>query len=317
MSISRILQSSSTTFVLSWNSLEGEGITYTVCYSANSGTQSDPPSGADCGTSGLTGTSTTLGSLSSGTTYYIWVRAESGNERGPYSDRVQERTYAGGRSWTPIDHTYISSRTANSRLQEFLYPIKFNIVIKSTSQFQSFTTCICTSLVMIQFVSRYYSWYRISITPDHHSHIAHNNHFHITHCHHCHLTQSPFPHHTLSPLSHHTLSPLSHYLQISSSHTKYDIEGTDPNSNFIPHLTFLHSQSQIQFPVSFYSQPELERAGFSWQLLGLAHTAISKSQDTKVTTELGPQGAGEDTSPPKPPNKCTRTSCTEPTTKSE
>ena len=79
---------------MSWS---GSGITYTVCYSTTSGTQSDPPSGAsaDCSTSGITGTSTILGPLNRNTTYYIWVRAVSSGRRGPYSDRVQRRTCNG------------------------------------------------------------------------------------------------------------------------------------------------------------------------------------------------------------------------------
>ena len=80
---------------VSWSAVSGSDITYTVCYSTTSGTQSDPPSGANCGTSGITGTSTTLGSLSRGTTYYIWVAAVSSGGRGPYSDRQQERIYQG------------------------------------------------------------------------------------------------------------------------------------------------------------------------------------------------------------------------------
>ena len=83
---------------VSWSAVSGSGITYTVCYSATNGTQSDPPPGANCGTSGITGTSTTLGSLSIGTTYYIWVAAVSSDGRGPYSDRQQETTYQGKQS---------------------------------------------------------------------------------------------------------------------------------------------------------------------------------------------------------------------------
>ena len=219
VSVSRTLQSSSTTFILSWNSLDSDDITYTVCYSANSGTDSNPPSGADCSTSGLTGTSTTLNSLSSGTTYYMWVNAVSGNERGQYSDRVQERTYAGGYNWTPsIDHVYISSMTANSRPQDFLYYIKFNIITRTTSQFQSFRNLHI--IRMIRFLFQY-SCYRISITPDHHSHITCCHHSHITHCHYSHTTHSPHP----------------------RIQTKYHIKGTDPNSNFISDLTFPYTHS--------------------------------------------------------------------------
>ena len=80
---------------VSWSVVSGSGITYTVCYSTTSGTQSNPPSDANCGSSGITGTSTTLGTLSKGTTYYIWVAAVSSGGRGAYSDRQQARTHNG------------------------------------------------------------------------------------------------------------------------------------------------------------------------------------------------------------------------------
>ena len=78
---------------MSWSAVIVSGITYTVCYSTTSGTQSDPPSNANCSSSGITGTSTTLGPLSRGTIYYIWVAAVSSGGRGPYSDRKQRTTY--------------------------------------------------------------------------------------------------------------------------------------------------------------------------------------------------------------------------------
>ena len=95
VTVSKIVQGSSPALSVSWSAVSGSGITYTVCYSTTSGTQSDPPSGANCGTSGITGTSSTLSSLSGGTTYYIWVSAVSSDGRGPYSDRDQARTYQG------------------------------------------------------------------------------------------------------------------------------------------------------------------------------------------------------------------------------
>ena len=98
VTVTRTVQSSSPTLRVSWIAVSGSGITYTVCYSTTSGTQSDPPSGANCSTSGITGTSTTLSSLSRGTTYYIWVAAVSSGGRGPYSDRKQETTYQGEQS---------------------------------------------------------------------------------------------------------------------------------------------------------------------------------------------------------------------------
>ena len=93
--VKKAVTGSSPALSLSWKANNGSGITYTVCYSTTIGTQSDPPSGANCGTSGITGTSTTLGPLSIGTTYYIWVAAVSSGRRGPYSDRRQGRTYQG------------------------------------------------------------------------------------------------------------------------------------------------------------------------------------------------------------------------------
>ena len=80
---------------MAWSKVSGYGITYTVCYSTTSGTQSDPPSEANCGTSGITGTSTTLGPLSRGTTYYIWVAAVSSGGTAPYSDRRESIAYNG------------------------------------------------------------------------------------------------------------------------------------------------------------------------------------------------------------------------------
>ena len=95
VTVSRTVQGSSPSLRVSWSAVSGRGITYTVCYSTTSGTQSDPPSGANCGTSRITGTSTTLGPLSRGTTYYIWVAAVSSGGRGAYSDRQQARTHNG------------------------------------------------------------------------------------------------------------------------------------------------------------------------------------------------------------------------------
>ena len=80
---------------MSWSTVSGSGITYTVCYSTTRGSQSNPPSGANCGASGITGTFTTLGPVSQNTTYYIWVRAVSSGRRGPYSDRVRQNACNG------------------------------------------------------------------------------------------------------------------------------------------------------------------------------------------------------------------------------
>ena len=95
VTVTKTIQGSSPALRVSWSADSGSGITYTVCYSTTRGTQSDSPSNANCGTSGITGTSTTLGPLSRGTTYYIWVAAVSSGGRGPYSDRRQSSTYNG------------------------------------------------------------------------------------------------------------------------------------------------------------------------------------------------------------------------------
>ena len=95
VTVTRIVQGSSPALRVSWSAVNASGITYTVCYSTTSGTQSDPPSNANCDTSGITGTSTTLGPLSRGTTYYIWVAAVSSDGQGPYSDVGQGTTYNG------------------------------------------------------------------------------------------------------------------------------------------------------------------------------------------------------------------------------
>ena len=95
VTVTRTVQGSSPALRVSWSAVSGSGITYTVCYSTTSGTQSDPPSYANCDTSGITGTSTTLGPLSRGTTYYIWVAAVSSGRQGPYSDRRQGITHNG------------------------------------------------------------------------------------------------------------------------------------------------------------------------------------------------------------------------------
>ena len=79
VTVTRTVQDSSPALRVSWSAVSGNGITYQydVCYGTASGTQSAPPSNANCDTTDITGTSTTLGPLSRGTTYYIWVRAVS------------------------------------------------------------------------------------------------------------------------------------------------------------------------------------------------------------------------------------------------
>ena len=95
VTVTRTVQGSSPALRVSWSAVSGSGITYTVCYSTTSGTQSDPPSNANCDTSGIMRTFISLGSLSGGKTYYIWVRAVSSGVGGQYSDRRQTITYDG------------------------------------------------------------------------------------------------------------------------------------------------------------------------------------------------------------------------------
>ena len=57
----------------------------------NFGTLSDPPANANCDTSGITGTSTTLSPLTPGTLHFIWVAAVlSGYEDHSVVDGVSE-----------------------------------------------------------------------------------------------------------------------------------------------------------------------------------------------------------------------------------
>ena len=95
VTVTRTVRDSSPALSVSWSAVSGSGVTYTVYYSTTSGTQSDPPSGDNCDASRINGTSTTLGPLSGGTTYYIWVAAVSSDEQGPYSDRKQVISYGG------------------------------------------------------------------------------------------------------------------------------------------------------------------------------------------------------------------------------
>ena len=97
VTITRTAQVSCSALRVSWSAVSGSGITYTVCYSAypDAGTASDPPDNANCNMRGITSTSTTLGRLSLGTLYFIWVAAVSSGGRGPYSSRQGRGTYQG------------------------------------------------------------------------------------------------------------------------------------------------------------------------------------------------------------------------------
>ena len=80
--------------VISWNREVESGITYIVRYSVDSGSKTEPPSGAST-VSGILGSPVTLVKLTQGTTYYIWVAAVRNGEQSPYSRRVSETTYQG------------------------------------------------------------------------------------------------------------------------------------------------------------------------------------------------------------------------------
>ena len=87
------LTGSGTSLIVSWTAVTGTDpkyvIGYVVRYSADRGSETDPPSDA-IKRSGITATSTTLTGLQSGITYYVWVAAEilGAGVQGPYSLRV-------------------------------------------------------------------------------------------------------------------------------------------------------------------------------------------------------------------------------------
>ena len=97
VTVYRSISNGSPLLTVSWTTVSGSGITYTVRYSTSSGTTTEPPSGAST-VSGITGSSTTLSGLISGTNYYIWVVAVDNNYypiQRPYSKRYGIRTYSG------------------------------------------------------------------------------------------------------------------------------------------------------------------------------------------------------------------------------
>ena len=79
---------------ISWNGEVESSITYIVRYSIDSGTETEPPSGAST-VSGILDSPVTLVNLTQGTTYYIWVAVVRNGEESPYSRRVSETTYQG------------------------------------------------------------------------------------------------------------------------------------------------------------------------------------------------------------------------------
>ena len=97
VTLTKTAQDSSPALRVSWRAVSGSGITYTVCYSVhpNFGTLSDPPANANCDTSGIPGTSTTLSPLTPGTLYFIWVAAVLSGVRGPFSSRRGIGAYRG------------------------------------------------------------------------------------------------------------------------------------------------------------------------------------------------------------------------------
>ena len=99
VTVSRTVQGSSPAFRVSWSAVSGNDITYTVCYAE----VNTNPRSWEC-VEGITGTSTTLGRLSPGTTYQIWVRAASSVGPGHSSYGRLHRTYQGEQSQTCIVH---------------------------------------------------------------------------------------------------------------------------------------------------------------------------------------------------------------------
>ena len=95
-----------TSSTVSWTAVTGTdpkyAIVYVVRYSADNGTETDPPSDA-MKRSGITDTSTTLTGLQSNTTnYYVWVAAEilGAGVQGPYSMRTSIIAYSGNERLT-------------------------------------------------------------------------------------------------------------------------------------------------------------------------------------------------------------------------
>ena len=95
VTVTRTVQGSSPALRVSWSAVSGSGVTYTVCYSKRLSTQPVRWSTVNCGPTGITDTSTTLGPLSGGTTYLIWVRAESSGRQGGDSGIVQRKACNG------------------------------------------------------------------------------------------------------------------------------------------------------------------------------------------------------------------------------
>ena len=80
------------TLTVMWQALSEGAVTYTVKYSTQPAEVNTPPEEA-MEMTGINGTSTILTALKKGTTYYIWVVAESEGGEGPHSDRTSGVTY--------------------------------------------------------------------------------------------------------------------------------------------------------------------------------------------------------------------------------
>ena len=97
ITVTRTVNGSSPALRVSWNAVVGSGITYTVCYL---NVNSDQPSSKYA--EGITGTSITLSPLSPGTTYRIWVRAESSTRLGNFNRGLERMTFQGKQPQTCI-----------------------------------------------------------------------------------------------------------------------------------------------------------------------------------------------------------------------
>jgi hypothetical protein len=91
--VTSVVDTSAPSLHVSWTGVSGELIKYTVCYSTDAGTHSQPPASRICSRKPTSGASTILRSLSPGTVYYVWVRADWNLFVGEYSHRVSMRTY--------------------------------------------------------------------------------------------------------------------------------------------------------------------------------------------------------------------------------
>ena len=97
VTVTRTVQGSHPALRVSWSVVSGIGITYTVCYV---NVYSDPLSYEYA--EGITDTSITLGPLSPGATYRIWLLAESSVGRSHFTYGRLHMTYQGEQTQTYI-----------------------------------------------------------------------------------------------------------------------------------------------------------------------------------------------------------------------